>query len=151
MRNSCYERKAKAYSFISEGFAFGIRRPSPAKAEDLLRESPSYPLLSDLRQSNDRTALKIPFSVFTIMQSQALNALSWGKSEAVVPKNMNSDKAIGFKVEQTRFFSFSGVTDFWWFELSCEEKRLRFEEVANLLAKKMLVCGHSGYTYGCFA
>lgn len=68
VRNSCYERKGKAYSFISEGFAFDIR-PSPTKAEDLFQESPSYLLLSDLRQSNDETALKLPFSMFAIMQS----------------------------------------------------------------------------------
>lgn len=46
VRNSCSERKGKVHSFISEGFAFDIRRLSPTKGEELFQQSPSYPLLS---------------------------------------------------------------------------------------------------------
>lgn len=100
VRNSCYKSKGKAYSFISGGFAFDIRRPLPTKAgEQFLTVFflNSYLMLGVLQQGNDDAALKLPFPTFIIMQSQALNALSRGKSEIVVHSNFFSN--IGFKVE----------------------------------------------------
>lgn len=71
VRNSCYERKGKARSFM------------PLTSEDLPQQRQNFfnsplliQLLSDLGQRNNEAALKLPFSMVTIRQSQALNALS---------------------------------------------------------------------------
>lgn len=66
VRETAAGEKGKAYAVVAEGFAFGTRRPSPAKAGELSQQSPSYPL-SESRQSGGGAALKPPFSECTVV------------------------------------------------------------------------------------
>ena len=143
VRSSCCERKGKANSFICEGFAFDTRRPSPTKGGELFQQSRSYLLLwAEQWWSSPKTS---PLYVHHHAES-GFKLREFRKWLFLITY---SKKTIGFKLEQTRCVSFSGIRPFWW--SSCDEKRLQFEEVTKLLGKKFLVYGHFDSSYGCFA
>lgn len=69
-------------------------------------------MLSVRKSCSEKKCTFSTFSTFSIMQGLASNALNSGKLETVVPSNLYSrnKKAIGFKLEQTEYASFSGIS-----------------------------------------